>query len=128
METYSYTVDGLKYELYIDEDHRITLALTGGQSPVFSPAYDPFDWDYRPALTDDLGNSRFPVTVLRHAYRYIEDWMRRERPGYFYFSALTEKRKSVYRRVAAVMTRRFPYHWAKQGGRFHFYRLKREQG
>lgn len=121
---YTFKVDGLIYELTVSNSNSISLAITGGASPTFQPKYDPFDWDYTPYITADIGTTRYPVTVLRTALRRIIQWVGETRPPMFSFSAETEKRKKFYRRMAAYLAKRFPYQLVEEGSVFYFYRLK----
>lgn len=121
-----FRVDGLIYELRFTSSHEIQLAITGGASPTFKPEYDPFDWDYTPFVTDDIAATRYPVTVMRHALRKLYEWIGREQPMYFAFSARNERRCRLYRRVAQVLIGRFPeYRLVEYRKRFYFYRLKK---
>ncbi|MBJ6137965.1 hypothetical protein [Marinobacter litoralis] len=124
MMLHTFKVDGLIYELTISSRYAIHLAITGGASPTFQPAYDPFDWEYTPFITADVGTTRYPITVLRTALRTVIHWIGETRPPMFSFSAETEKRKMIYRRVAAYFAERFPYQMVEEGAVFYFYRMK----
>ncbi|MEQ3724476.1 MULTISPECIES: hypothetical protein [unclassified Alcanivorax] len=105
----TYTVDNLVYEFQISATNEVTPAITGGASPTFQPEPDPFDWGHVPAVTADIGGSRFPVTVLRQPWRYLLKWIGNERPPYFTIAALADRRRKLYCRVARRLTARFPY-------------------
>jgi len=119
---YQFTVDGLIYEVSVSRTNDIQLAIVGGASPTFEPKYDPFDWEYIPRVTQDIGTMRYPIRVTRTALRQIENWIGGQRPGYFSFLAETESRRSLYRRVAGNLAARFPYELTEQDGRFFFFR------
>lgn len=119
-----FTVDGLEYELRIDRSYHILLAIVGGASPAWQPRYDPFDWEARPFVMDDIGGHRQPFTVLRTALRRLVNWVGEHRPPHFHFSARGERRRRIYRRVASYLTRRFPYQLVEHESTFYFYRLK----
>ncbi|PCM45955.1 hypothetical protein [Marinobacter sp. ANT_B65] len=121
---YTFKVDGLIYELTVSTGNSIYLAITGGASPTYQPEYDPFDWYYIPRVTADIGTTRYPTTVLRTALRRIVHWIGETRPPMFSFSAETEKRRKIYRRVARHLAQRFPYQLAEDGGVLYFYRRK----
>lgn len=121
---YTYKVDGLVYELTVSSSNSIYLAIIGGASSTYQPEYDPFDWDYMPCVTADIGNTRYPITVLRTALRRVVHWIGRTRPPMFSFSAETEKRRKIYRRVARNLAQKFPYQLVEDGSVFYFYRRK----
>lgn len=117
-----FTVDGLDYELNISKVNVICLGIVGGSSPTYRLPYDPFDWDYQPFVTDDIGTIRYPVRVLRIVLRKLYHWIGSQRPPFFFFEALTPKRRKFYLRIARMITARFPYVTVEQGGVFYFYR------
>lgn len=119
-----FTVDGLLYELNISRKHVICLGVVGGASPTYRPTYDPFDWDYQPFVTDDIGSIRYPVRVFRVVIRRLYNWIGGQRPPYFSFGALTSRRRRTYQRIAEKIVNRFPYTTVEQNGAFYFYRLK----
>lgn len=119
----TYTVDNLVYEFQISRTNNVMLAIIGGASPSFQPETDPFDWGYAPAVTDDIGVARMPVTVLRESWRYLLNWVGNERPPYFTIAALTERRRKLYCRVARLLTSRFPYQLTELDGTFYFHRM-----
>ena len=117
-----FSVDGLIYELEIASDNSVFVGLTGGASPAFQPEPDPFDWHAMPYLTDDTATSRYPLRVTRKVIALIYEWLGSERPNHFGFSASTERRLSLYSRVAKEIAKRFGYSWHQDHGRFFFYR------
>lgn len=124
---YTFKVDGLIYELTVSHSNFIYLAIIGGASPTYQPEYDPFDWDYTPYITADVGTTRYPITVLRMVLRRVIQWVGETRPPLFSFSAETDKRRKIYRRVAQHLVKRFPYQLAENGSVFYFYRINLPQ-
>lgn len=118
-----FTVDHLIYELTISCNNSIHFALVGGANPIYQPVYDPFDWDYTPSVTGDLGNTRQPLRVYREVLTRVHQWVGGQRPKYFQFSALTEKRTRLYRRVAQRLAERFGYDLQVIDGQFLFFKL-----
>lgn len=120
-----FRVDGLVYELRTTRTNEIQLAITGGASPAYRPAYDPFDWDYTPFVTEDVAAVRYPITVTRTALRSIINWIGRTRPPQFSFSARNDRRCRLYRRVGDILATRFPeYKQVEYKRTFYFYRMK----
>ena len=122
----TFRVDGLLYELRSTGSNEIQLAITGGASPSYQPDYDPFDWDYTPFVMDDIGATRYPVVVMRRTLRLLCEWIGEKRPSHFRFAARSDRRCTLYRRVAWLLLKRFPdYQLVEHERCFYFYRLKK---
>lgn len=117
-----FRIDGLIYEFVIAYDNSVRLAVIGGASPRFRPEPDPFDWDAPVYVTDDEATSRYPLRVARQVISLLHEWIGSQRPKYFSFSASTERRRSLYGRIAQQTAERFGYGWHYHEDRFYFYK------
>lgn len=117
-----FSVDGLVYEFSTGPDNSVSLGVIGGGSPCFRPEPDSLEWGAPIYVTGDEACSRYPIRVARQAITLLHGWIGAERPKYFSYCASTERRMSLYRRIAQQTAARFGYAWHSHEDHFYFYK------
>lgn len=122
--TKNFEFEGLHYQLVFSASNSITLGVVAGRSARYQLPYDPFEkWgEQEHFVVDDINALHAPVSLLRAVLQAIYDWIASERPGYFVFSASTDRKVPVYDRIADRIAARMGYSFVRDSSAFHFFR------
>ncbi len=120
----NFEFEGLHYQLVFSARNSITLGVVAGRSARYQLPYDPFEkWgEQEHFVVEDIKALNAPVSLLRAVLQAIYDWIASERPGYFVFSASTDRKVPVYDRIADRIAARMGYSFVRDSSVFHFFR------
>jgi hypothetical protein len=124
----NFTVDGFAYVVEY-RNHAVHFYIDFAKSPN-SRELLPEDFgrfDFFESFPERVYEVEVPVKdvfrVKREVIGFLDNLLRKVKPHFFDFTALTARRVSVYRRIAQRLATRYGY-WVEEDGRaFRFYRM-----
>jgi hypothetical protein len=118
----NFEIDGYVYRLVITNTNDISFSLIKGKD---IDTYDPFDWDAEFSTHEDVQKGINALKVFRKVESITKTYIKKYKPYGFSFSASTDRKVSLYNRLARKAEKIFPeYEMTIDNGAYYFYRRK----